>query len=104
MRPARLCCRLPSSWRTPPYRSNGIVRPEVGNPNDMLLDYIQEGAKIAKGDSVVTSGFTSSKLDSLFPRDIARNVAQFRERFVIYQSRFYRRSVPAIGVAIHATW
>ena len=52
-----------------PDGSNGIVRPEVGNPNDMLLDYIQEGAKITKGDSVVTSGFTSSKLDSLFPRD-----------------------------------
>jgi rod shape-determining protein MreC len=53
-----------------PDGSSGIVRPEVGNPNDMLLDYIQAGAKIAKGDSVVTSGFTSSKLDSLFPRDI----------------------------------
>jgi rod shape-determining protein MreC len=53
-----------------PDGSSGIVRPEVGNPNDMLLDYIQQGAKIAKGDSVVTSGFTSSKLDSLFPRDI----------------------------------
>jgi rod shape-determining protein MreC len=53
-----------------PDGANGIARPEVGNPNDMLLDYIQQGAKIAKGDSVVTSGFTSSKLDSLFPRDI----------------------------------
>jgi rod shape-determining protein MreC len=53
-----------------PDGSNGIVRPEVGNPNDMLLDYIAKGAKIRKGDSVVTSGFTSSKLDSLFPRDI----------------------------------
>ena len=53
-----------------PDGSSGIVRPEVGNPGDMLLDYIQQGAKIAKGDSVVTSGFTSSKLDSLFPRDI----------------------------------
>jgi rod shape-determining protein MreC len=53
-----------------PDGSGGIVRPEVGNPNDLLLDYIQKGAKIQKGDSVVTSGFTSSKLDSLFPRDI----------------------------------
>lgn len=53
-----------------PDGSNGIVRPEVGNPNDMLLDYIDKGAKIRKGDSVVTSGFTSSKLDSLFPRAI----------------------------------
>jgi rod shape-determining protein MreC len=53
-----------------PDGSNGIVRPEVGNPNDMLLDYIDKGAKIQKGDSVLTSGFTSSKLDSLFPRSI----------------------------------
>ena len=53
-----------------PDGSNGIVRPEVGNPNDMLLDYIAKGAKIQKGNSVVTSGFTSSKLDSLFPRGI----------------------------------
>lgn len=53
-----------------PDGSNGIVRPEVGNPNDMLLDYIQKGAQIGKGDSVVTSGFTSSSLDSVFPREI----------------------------------
>jgi rod shape-determining protein MreC len=53
-----------------PDGSNGIVRPDVGDPNNMLLDYIQSGAKISKGDSVVTSGFTSSKLDSLFPRSI----------------------------------
>jgi rod shape-determining protein MreC len=53
-----------------PDGSNGIVRPEVGNPGDMLLDYIAKGAKIQKGDSVLTSGFTSSKLDSLFPRSI----------------------------------
>ncbi|HKN93015.1 MAG TPA: rod shape-determining protein MreC [Thermoleophilaceae bacterium] len=53
-----------------PDGSNGIVRPEVGNPNDMLLDYVDKGANIHKGDSVVTSGFTSSKLDSLFPRGI----------------------------------
>jgi rod shape-determining protein MreC len=46
------------------------VRPEVGDPNNMLLDYIDKGAKIHRGDSVVTSGFTSSKLDSLFPRGI----------------------------------
>jgi rod shape-determining protein MreC len=53
-----------------PDGSSGIVRPEVGNPNDMLLDYIAKGAKIQKGDSVLTSGFTTSKLDSVFPRGI----------------------------------
>jgi rod shape-determining protein MreC len=53
-----------------PDGSSGIVRPKVGDPNDMLLDYIEKGARISKGDSVLTSGFTSSKLDSLFPRSI----------------------------------
>ena len=53
-----------------PDGANGIVRPEVGNPSDLLLDFIQKGARIKPGESVVTSGFTSSKLDSLFPRGI----------------------------------
>jgi rod shape-determining protein MreC len=53
-----------------PDGSSGIVKPEVGNPNDLLLDFIQKGAKITRGQSVITSGFTSSKLDSIFPRGI----------------------------------
>jgi rod shape-determining protein MreC len=53
-----------------PDGSSGIVKPEVGNPSDMLLDFIQKGAHITKGMTVVTSGFRSSKLDSIFPRGI----------------------------------
>jgi rod shape-determining protein MreC len=53
-----------------PDGSSGIVKPQVGNPDDMLLDFIQKGARISKGMTVVTSGFTSGKLDSIFPRGI----------------------------------
>lgn len=53
-----------------PDGSNGIVKPEVGNPSDLLLDFIQKNADIHVGETVVTSGFASSKLDSLFPRSI----------------------------------
>jgi rod shape-determining protein MreC len=53
-----------------PDGSSGIVKPEVGDPNDMILDFIQKGAKITPGQTVITSGFTSSKLDSIFPRGI----------------------------------
>ncbi|MBX5469089.1 MAG: rod shape-determining protein MreC [Thermoleophilaceae bacterium] len=53
-----------------PDGASGIVRPEVGNPNDLLLDYIQKGRDIKRGETVVTSGFASSKLESLFPRGI----------------------------------
>jgi rod shape-determining protein MreC len=53
-----------------PDGSSGIVKPQVGNPDDMLLDFIQKGARISKGMTVVTSGFRSGKLDSIFPRGI----------------------------------
>jgi rod shape-determining protein MreC len=53
-----------------PGGTKGIVDPEVGNPDDMLLDYIQRNANIAPGQSVITSGLSSSGLGSLFPRGI----------------------------------
>lgn len=53
-----------------PDGANGIVKPEVGKPTDLLLDFVQKGRKVREGATVVTSGFTSSKVESLFPRGI----------------------------------
>jgi rod shape-determining protein MreC len=53
-----------------PNGASGVVQPEVGNPSDLLLDFVQKGTRIRKGQTVVTSGFTSSHLESLFPRGI----------------------------------
>jgi rod shape-determining protein MreC len=53
-----------------PEGANGIVKPEVGNPRDLLLDYIEKGRRVTQGTTVVTSGFTSSRVESLFPRGI----------------------------------
>ena len=53
-----------------PDGANGIVRPEVGNPSDLLLDFVQKGRRVTEGTTVVTSGFTSDKARSLFPRGI----------------------------------
>jgi rod shape-determining protein MreC len=53
-----------------PDGSNGSVRPAVGNPNDLQLDYVQKGHPIEKGQVVVTSGFKSGALESLYPRGI----------------------------------
>ena len=53
-----------------PDGAAGIVQPEVGDPDDLLLDFIQKGRRVTKGATVVTSGFTSQKLESLFPRGI----------------------------------
>ena len=53
-----------------PEGANGIVRPEVGNPRDLLLDFVEKGRRVTKNTTVVTSGFTSSRVESLFPRGI----------------------------------
>jgi rod shape-determining protein MreC len=54
-----------------PEGADGIVRPKVGNPNDLLLDFVEKGSKIKPGQTVVTSGFSASRgLTSLFPRGI----------------------------------
>lgn len=53
-----------------PDGANGIVKPEVGNPNDLLLDFVQRGRRIREGNTVVTSGFRADDLESLFPRGI----------------------------------
>lgn len=48
----------------------GILQPAVGNPNELLLQYVAPGDKVATGDVIVTSGTISSRLDSVFPRNI----------------------------------
>ena len=53
-----------------PNGATGIVHPVVGDPNDLLLDYISKGRRVTEGTTVVTSGFESDGVQSLFPRGI----------------------------------
>ena len=53
-----------------PDGAHGIIQPSVGDPNDMRLRFIQKGHPVKEGATVVTSGFASGKLDSIFPRGI----------------------------------
>ena len=53
-----------------PDGANGIVKPDVGEPEDLLLDFVQKGRRVTKGATVVTSGFTSSRVESRFPRGV----------------------------------
>jgi rod shape-determining protein MreC len=50
--------------------ATGIVQPKVGDPNDLLLQYLPANARADKGEYVVTSGTVSSPDDSLYPPDI----------------------------------
>lgn len=52
-----------------PAGATGIVKPELGKPDDLLLQFVR-GRRVTEGTTVVTSGFTSSRVDSLFPRGV----------------------------------
>ena len=54
-----------------PNGATGIVHPVVGDPEDLLLDYITKGRRVTEGTTVVTSGFESDGIESIFPRGIA---------------------------------
>lgn len=48
----------------------GLVKPTVGDPDDLLLDFISRSTQIRRGQRVVTAGSRSSRLESLYPPGI----------------------------------
>jgi rod shape-determining protein MreC len=53
-----------------PEGASGIVSPEIGKPKDLLLDFIERNRRVTEDTTVVTSGFSSGRLESIFPRGI----------------------------------
>ena len=53
-----------------PDGANGIVKATVGNPSDLILDFVQKGRPVPKGATWSRPGWRSSRLESLFPRGI----------------------------------
>jgi rod shape-determining protein MreC len=51
-------------------RATGIVQPKVGDPNQLLLQYLEANAQVNRGEYVVTSGTVASHDDSLYPPGI----------------------------------
>jgi len=45
----------------------GVIRPDVGNPDDLILDFIDSTRDVHRGQAVVTSGWRAQGLASLFP-------------------------------------
>jgi len=53
-----------------PDGTSGVVRTPVGDPEDLQLDFVRDVKAVRKGQTVITSGFRSGRLESLFPRGI----------------------------------
>ena len=56
--------------RVLPEGATGVVEDEVGQPEELFLNYVQRGGEVGEGQMVVTAGYTSGTLDSLFPPGI----------------------------------
>jgi rod shape-determining protein MreC len=53
-----------------PEGPSGVIKPEIGDPGKLLLDFIEEGSQIEEGQMVVTAGWRAGRLASLFPYGI----------------------------------
>jgi rod shape-determining protein MreC len=51
-------------------KATGIVQPKVGDPNDLLLQYLPTNASAVAGEDVVTSGTVFPPDNSLYPPGI----------------------------------
>jgi rod shape-determining protein MreC len=56
--------------RVLPVGATGVVEPNVGNPRDLQLNFVERGEEIAEGQMVVTAGFSTGDLGSIFPPGI----------------------------------
>ncbi len=55
------------SARVLPGGAQGVVRPDVGDPEDLVLDFIVSARKIGAGQAIVTAGWRASEIASLYP-------------------------------------
>lgn len=50
-----------------PSGVQGVIRPDLGDPEDLLLDFIDSSKHLYSGQAVVTSGWRAQGLASFFP-------------------------------------
>jgi rod shape-determining protein MreC len=58
------------SAKVVPVAVQGLVRPEVGDPGDLILDFIDSTKHVHKGQAVVTAGWRGQGIESRFPPNI----------------------------------
>ncbi len=58
------------SAKVVPLAVQGLIRPNVGDPADLILDFIDSTKHVHKGQAVVTAGWRSQEIESRFPPNI----------------------------------
>jgi rod shape-determining protein MreC len=71
-----------------PNGPSGVITPEVGDPGELLLDFIEEDREVEEGRMVVTAGWRAGRLSSLFPYGI--EIGKVTEATVDEQETYQR--------------
>lgn len=58
------------SAKVVPGGAQGVVRPKVGDPEQLVIEFLDQTKNIGKGLTVVTSGWRSEELSSLYPPNL----------------------------------
>jgi rod shape-determining protein MreC len=54
-----------------PSGTQGVLKPSVGDPGDLILDFLDSEKRVGKGQSVVTSGWRGQGVESDYPPNLA---------------------------------
>lgn len=58
------------SAKVVPIAVQGVIRPDVGDPGELILDFIDSTKHVHRGQAVVTAGWRSEEIESRFPPNI----------------------------------
>ncbi len=53
-----------------PSGTQGVMKPSVGDPDDLVLDFLDSERLVGKGQSVVTSGWRAQGIESGYPPNL----------------------------------
>ena len=53
-----------------PSGTQGVLKPSVGDPEDLILDFLDSEKRVGKGQSVVTSGWRGQGVESDYPPNL----------------------------------
>jgi rod shape-determining protein MreC len=60
----------PVSAKVVPSGIQGVMKPAVGDPEDLILDFLDSEKLVGKGQSVVTSGWRGRGIESNYPPNL----------------------------------
>jgi rod shape-determining protein MreC len=85
-----------------PYGPTGIVEPEVGDPEDLLLDFIDTEETIQENQTLATAGWSNGAISSAYPPGIP--IGRVSEAEAPAQQRFQRIHVTPFADLRQLEW